>query len=204
MKHAPARPTRSADDTGLRVAFYGRAACASEPSLSIHRQLHAVLAVLPGDAHVVDYFADTGPWSGLDSRSWAATTVTFNGTPVRGGMTELLHHAHQPERRFDSVACSSADRLSCRPVDLLRLDDAFAQLGLHVITAGHAIAWTPLWITHGIALRRPPHARQRVPAAPDPLRPRRSSTHEPLARSWLREDTRRGKETGHGSAQQQS
>lgn len=200
MKHAPARPTRSADDTGLRVAFYGRAACASEPSLSIHRQLRAVLAVLPGDAQVVDYFADAGPWSGLDSRSRAVTTVTFDGAHVCGGMTELLQHAHQPERRFDAVACSSADRLSCRPVDLLRLDDAFAQLGLHVITAGHAIAWTPLWITTGGALRRPEHGPQRVPSAPDPLWPRRSTAQLPPD-TWLRESTGHRKETGRGTAQ---
>jgi DNA invertase Pin-like site-specific DNA recombinase len=135
---------RSARAEGVRVAFYGRVARDENPQHALQQQLRAVRAALPSEVPIVGRFVDVGPWNGLSGSTYASSIASLCGRPVDGGVTDLLDRTMRPDRHFDVVACSDADRLSRRLVDRVRIEDDLAAYGVRVVTAvDPAIATLP-------------------------------------------------------------
>jgi hypothetical protein len=77
----------------VRVAFYGRVACCDDPRTAIPRQPQVLSAALPGDAGIVEYFADVGPWKDLRGSIHVTDTWHLDGYPVEGGLIEQARRA---------------------------------------------------------------------------------------------------------------
>lgn len=112
------------------MAFYRRVASADDdPHPAIQQQLRAVAAALPAEAPLVGYFADLGPWNGLRGGSHPTGTWSLDDHPIDGGLIELAHSTRRPDRHVDVAACNDADRLSCRLVHRVRIEDDLAGHG---------------------------------------------------------------------------
>ncbi|MGH3568813.1 MAG: hypothetical protein ACRDRH_22860 [Pseudonocardia sp.] len=136
----------------VRIAFYGRTACAHDAHAAITHQLAAVRGVLPAGALIVACFADVGAWDGLSASARTevndCTDWVLGEHTVTGGLVTLLRRARpQPARTadglildgeapvFDVVGCSGSDRLSRKTYRQICIEDALAAHGVAFRTA---------------------------------------------------------------------
>ncbi|MFI9644500.1 hypothetical protein ACIG87_31395 [Micromonospora sp. NPDC051925] len=97
-----------------RVAFYGRAAEASDlatAALVVGGQYQQCVSVLP-DGAITAVFSDLG--TRPDYRRAPANLLLDNEREISrdGGLDDLLTEANRPERRFDFVISTDVHRLS--------------------------------------------------------------------------------------------